>query len=161
MKRFFIYILLVFFAFGPLGAKKKEKFVEMDEGILSFAMHKMFIDMPDTLFPYLGHRSRAYLVEAAKNGMNEFVDNTFGGKSTLKIVSDKHLHIIVSEEVGFDMLVYQGGYLWVTTICSPACYSRATLYSIDWLQVKDILPPNDSVFVKADFKDDNLVWVNE
>ncbi len=162
MKRSLLYILLLCcLVCEPVFSANKQKRKDKDEALLVNFMQSAFVGMPDTLFPYISRRNRNYLIEMSKAGGHEYVDNSFGGRSTLYIISNKHIQVKISEEVSFDMLVYEGGYLWLTTICSPKCYSQGTLYTDNWETIRDILPPNDSVFVKAQIENDSLIWVTE
>lgn len=160
MKKFLLSLLFLCFVFEPVLAGKKSKPERQDEEFLTMIMQASFISMPDTLLPYLNRRTRNYLIELSKIGGYSYVDNNFGDKSTLHILSPKHIQVFITDEVLCDMLIYKGGFLWITTMCSPECYSRATLYSAKWEKIEDVLPPNDSVFVRSKIVNDSLLWVH-
>lgn len=97
----------------------------------------LFINMPDSLNPILTAVNRADLVDFLESDMKAVVDNKFGRKSEMTVLTDDYMHINVSAKSSWQMKALPMNdsiqvICTISTVCAPACDSYIRFYDTNW-----------------------------
>ena len=106
----------------------------------------IFASMPDSILPYLTRNNRLDCIDFIRNDMKAVVDNSLGGKSELKELTDDYLSMQLSPTSFIEIKMLPEGSDTIVclnrTFQLPEPDSHITLYHTDWTEIKnkDILP---------------------
>lgn len=122
MKTGIILPILALLLCGPVDAQRVASF---------------FVIMPDELLPQLETNRRKDLVDFAKLGRNDKVENRFGGESEILELSDDFLSVRLSDQssIQLKLLNVDDTTTWIAvirTVCAPACDSNIRFYDTTW-----------------------------
>lgn len=141
--RKFVFSFFIFLAAWVSGA----------QNVASF-----FVSMPDEYIPQLEEAWRKDLVDLFQSGKAAILDNTMGGKSTLKKMTDDYLLLQYTERSTLEIKLLpliNDTYLAcvVTTIKAPVADSRVEFFTLEWkpLSIFDLFTPvRPEWFIKED-----------
>ena len=91
MKRLFAYVLL------PLLA--------LSSSADTLTIRQLFVEMPDSVIPYLTRNNRLDFIDFMDSGMKAEVTNELGGKSQMTALADDALTVQLNEVVKVDLLL--------------------------------------------------------
>lgn len=131
-------------------------------------IEEAFYTMPDSLCPYFSYSQKQTLIGhlqlaliSRKPVELKTVTNRFGTESTALELTYNMLRLQVTEGVECVWWVGKDEIVFIQTLCAPVCASVATLYDKEWNYMKRLLPDETGIFMKAEVKDDTLVWTDE
>lgn len=122
MKKEIIVLILAFLICGSSDAQRVASF---------------FVIMPDELLPQLETNRRKDLVDFAKIGRKDKVENRLGGESEIIEMSDDFLAVRLSEQSTMQLKLLNINDTTtligvIRTVCAPACDSRLRFYDTSW-----------------------------
>lgn len=100
----------------------------------------LFVQMPDSLSPWLTAINRADCIDFLESKMRAQVENRFGRKSEMTALSSDYIHVRLAPEVDWQMKLLATGdstrvICVVTTVYAPVCDSRVEFFTTDWKPV--------------------------
>ncbi len=108
--------------------------------VLSQSASDMLIMMPDDLIPQLTVNNRKDMVDFAKLGRADNVQNRFGGNSRITSLSENFLEVAMSEQSSMQLkiLPYRDTIIVgvIHTVCAPVRDSRIAFYTTDWEDIQ-------------------------
>ena len=69
-------------------------------------MREVFLQMPDSIMPYLTENNRLDFLDFMDSGMKAEVRNELGGRSVMTALTDQNLSIQLSEVVRLDLWLF-------------------------------------------------------
>lgn len=84
MKKFFYTLLVTLLSSTAVAAD-------------SLSLRKLFVEMPDSIIPYLSHNNRLDLLDFMDSNMKAEVTNEFSGKSVMTSLSEDSISIQLNE----------------------------------------------------------------
>ncbi len=61
------------------------------------SLRQLFIEMPDSIIPYLSHNNRLDLLDFMDSNMKSEVTNDFGGKSVMTVLTEDSISVQLNE----------------------------------------------------------------
>lgn len=121
----FIFVLGLFGAL-PLCAQQEAKAV--------------FVNMPDSLLPFLTAVNRADCIDFLESNMKAKVENRFGKESEMTDLSKDYIRIQMSPQSTWQMKLLPTSdstqvVCTVSTACAPVCDSSIQFYTTDWKEL--------------------------
>jgi hypothetical protein len=126
----------------------------------------LFVNMPDSVLPYLTSVNRADFVDFLDSKMKAKVKNRFGQESEMTALSPDYIQLQLSPESTWQMKLLPVNdstqvICVVRSVCATACDSSISFYSTDWLSLptSDYLPSLPEVkdfFSPAALTDESL-----
>ena len=95
----------------------------------TLTIRQAFIEMPDSLIPYLSHNSRLDFIDFMDSQMKAEITNDFGGKSLMTALGDDSLTIRLNVACTLDLLLL--------TTTEPVDNSRHVIAMITTVGVED------------------------
>ena len=118
------------------------------------SLKKLFVEMPDSLLPYLSHNNRLDFIDFMASDMKSEVTNDFGGKSVMTALADDSLTIVLNESSRVDLLILELAHpsdsaqhviamIRTYSIDGRLAETDLEFYSIGWQRLSD--PPQLTV----------------
>ncbi len=97
----------------------------------------LFVNMPDSLSPLLTSVNRADFIDFLESKMRAQVENRFGRKSEMTVLSKDYMNIQMSPQTTWQMKLLPVNdstqvICVVSTACAPACDSYVRFYTTRW-----------------------------
>ena len=124
-------------------------------------VRQLFVSMPDSLCPYVDMKQRLLMMEYARQGMTDSVENIYGGKSRVTSVTDNYICAQVAEGFMLELLSDTAGFYLIQTSCAPICSSIVKRYIANWMFQQRIMPENNAAFMRATVVENRIVWSDE
>jgi hypothetical protein len=108
-------------------------------------LRELFVEMPDSLLPYLSRNNRLDFIDFVDSGMKSVVTNELGGKSEMVSLTDSTLVLQVSPVMRIDMHLMPvrepidscNQVVCVLTTCGDmAPESKVEVYSVHWTSLE-------------------------
>jgi hypothetical protein len=134
MKKIFL-ILLVTFSLLPLNAQN---------------MRQIWLEMPDSIVPYLNRSLRTELADYVTMGMKSEVMNALRDTTRIEKLTDDYILVQLSNATKLEIKSLDASTIaMVQTWCGPLAESKLSLFSNNW-EVKPLNIDVSSMFVKPD-----------
>lgn len=134
MKKIFL-ILLVTFSLLPLNAQN---------------MRQIWLEMPDSIVPYLNRSLRTELADYVTMGMKSEVMNALRDTTRIEKLTDDYILIQLSNATKLEIKSLDASTIaMVQTWCGPLAESKLSLFSNNW-EVKPLNIDVSPMFVKPD-----------
>ena len=134
MKKIFL-ILLVSFSLLPLNAQN---------------MRQIWLEMPDSIVPYLNRSLRTELADYVTMGMKSEVMNALRDTTRIEKLTDDYILVQLSNATKLEIKSLDASTIaMVQTWCGPLAESKLSLFSINW-EVKPLNIDVSPMFVKPD-----------
>ena len=132
MRTYIIRIMAIIVLLGSIGTDNAKAQTRIDT---------IFANMPDSLLPYLTRNNRLDCIDFIQNNMKAEVENLFGTKSELVVLTDDYLQLRLNSITTLEMkLLKSGGRDSVVclskTILSPEPFSELTFFDTRWNALK-------------------------
>ena len=122
------------------------------------SMRTLFVQMPDSIMPFLTKNNREDCVDFIDANMLARVTNRLDAKSELLQFTSDYLHLKTSEagSMQIKMLPFDGDTILcvINTVCAEACDSRIAFYTRNWQ------PLDGSIYFKKPLIRDFFLAVN-
>lgn len=122
------------------------------------SMRTLFVQMPDSIMPFLTKNNREDCVDFIDANMLARVTNRLDAKSELLQFTSDYLHLKTSEagSMQIKMLPFDGDTILcvINTVCAEACDSRIAFYTRNWQ------PLDGSIYFKKPLIRDFFLDVN-
>lgn len=166
MRTYIIRIMAIIVLLGSIGTDNAKAQARIDT---------IFANMPDSLLPYLTRNNRLDCIDFIQNNMKAEVENLFGTKSELVVLTDDYLQLRLNSITTLEMkLLKSGGRDSVVclskTILSPEPFSELTFFDTRWNamsvdfkldKIIDLIGRSDYIMHEARLsKDDETVTIN-
>lgn len=134
MKKIFL-ILLVSFSLLPLNAQN---------------MRQIWLEMPDSIVPYLNRSLRTELADYVTMGMKSEVRNALRDTTRIEKLTDDYILVQLSNATKLEIKSLDASTIaMVQTWCGPLAESKLSLFSNNW-EVKPLNVDVSPMFVKPD-----------
>lgn len=134
MKKIFL-ILLVSFSLLPLNAQN---------------MRQIWLEMPDSIVPYLNRSLRTELADYVTMGMKSEVMNALRDTTRIEKLTDDYILVQLSNATKLEIKnLDASAIVMVQTWCGPLAESKLSLFSNNW-EVKPLNIDVSPMFVKPD-----------
>ena len=134
MKKIFL-ILLVSFSLLPLNAQN---------------MRQIWLEMPDSIVPYLNRSLRTELADYVTMGMKSEVMNALRDTTRIEKLTDDYILVQLSNATKLEIKSLDTSTIaMVQTWCGPLAESKLSLFSNNW-EVKPLNIDVSPMFVKPD-----------
>lgn len=134
MKKIFL-ILLVSFSLLPLNAQN---------------MRQIWLEMPDSIVPYLNRSLRTELADYVTMGMKSEVMNALRDTTRIEKLTDEYILVKLSNATKLEIKSLDASTIaMVQTWCGPLAESKLSLFSNNW-EVKPLNIDVSPMFVKPD-----------
>ena len=134
MKKIFL-ILLVSFSLLPLNAQN---------------MRQIWLEMPDSIVPYLNRSLRTELADYVTMGMKSEVMNALRDTTRIEKLTDDYILVKLSNATKLEIKSLDASTIaMVQTWCGPLAESKLSLFSNNW-EVKPLNIDVSPMFVKPD-----------
>ncbi len=134
MKKIFL-ILLVTFSLLPLNAQN---------------MRQIWLEMPDSIVPYLNRSLRTELADYVTMGMKSEVMNALRDTTRIEKLTDDYIWVQLSNATKLEIKSLDASTIaMVQTWCGPLAESKLSLFSNNW-EVKPLNIDVSPMFVKPD-----------
>ena len=134
MKKIFL-ILLVTFSLLPLNAQN---------------MRQIWLEMPDSIVPYLNRSLRTELADYVTMGMKSEVMNALRDTTRIEKLTDDYILVQLSNATKLEIKSLDASTIaMVQTWCGPLAESKLSLFSNNW-EVKPLNIDVSLMFVKPD-----------
>ncbi|AWX06511.1 DUF3256 family protein [Prevotella intermedia] len=134
MKKIFL-ILLVMFSLLPLNAQN---------------MRQIWLEMPDSIVPYLNRSLRTELADYVTMGMKSEVMNALRDTTRIEKLTDDYILVKLSNATKLEIKSLDTSTIaMVQTWCGPLAESKLSLFSNNW-EVKPLNIDVSPMFVKPD-----------
>ncbi|PJF01320.1 DUF3256 family protein [Prevotella intermedia] len=134
MKKIFL-ILLVMFSLLPLNAQN---------------MRQIWLEMPDSIVPYLNRSLRTELADYVTMGMKSEVMNALRDTTRIEKLTDDYILVQLSNATKLEIKSLDASTIaMVQTWCGPLAESKLSLFSNNW-EVKPLNIDVSPMFVKPD-----------
>lgn len=134
MKKIFL-ILLVTFSLLPLNAQN---------------MRQIWLEMPDSIVPYLNRSLRTELADYVTMGMKSEVMNALRDTTRIEKLTDDYILLQLSNATKLEIKSLDASTIaMVQTWCGPLAESKLSLFSNNW-EVKPLNIDVSPMFVKPD-----------
>lgn len=134
MKKIFL-ILLVSFSLLPLNAQN---------------MRQIWLEMPDSIVPYLNRSLRTELADYVTMGMKSEVMNALRDTTRIEKLADDYILVQLSNATKLEIKSLDASTIaMVQTWCGPLAESKLSLFSNNW-EVKPLNIDVSPMFVKPD-----------
>ncbi|PDP68480.1 DUF3256 family protein [Prevotella intermedia] len=134
MKKIFL-ILLVMFSLLPLNAQN---------------MRQIWLEMPDSIVPYLNRSLRTELADYVTMGMKSEVMNALRDTTRIEKLTDDYILVKLSNATKLEIKSLDTSTIaMVQTWCGPLAESKLSLFSNNW-EVKPLNIDVSLMFVKPD-----------
>ena len=134
MKKIFL-ILLVTFSLLPLNAQN---------------MRQIWLEMPDSIIPYLNRSLRTELADYVTMGMKSEVMNALRDTTRIEKLTDDYILVQLSNATKLEIKSLDASTIaMVQTWCGPLAESKLSLFSNNW-EVKPLNIDVSPMFVKPD-----------
>ncbi len=134
MKKIFL-ILLVTFSLLPLNAQN---------------MRQIWLEMPDSIVPYLNRSLRTELADYVTMGMKSEVMNALRDTTRIEKLTDDYILVQLSNATKLEIKSLDASTIaMVQTWCGPLAESKLSLFSNNW-EVKPLNVDVSPMFVKPD-----------
>ena len=134
MKKIFL-ILLVTFSLLPLNAQN---------------MRQIWLEMPDSIVPYLNRSLRTELADYVTMGMKSEVMNALRDTTRIEKLTDDYILVQLSNATKLEIKSLDASTIaMVQTWCGPLAESKLSLFSNNW-EVKPLNIDVSPMFVKPD-----------
>lgn len=134
MKKIFL-ILLVSFSLLPLNAQN---------------MRQIWLEMPDSIVPYLNRSLRTELADYVTMGMKSEVMNALRDTTRIEKLTDDYILVQLSNATKLEIKSLDASTIaMVQTWCGPLAESKLSLFSNNW-EVKPLNVDVSPMFVKPD-----------
>lgn len=134
MKKIFL-ILLVSFSLLPLNAQN---------------MRQIWLEMPDSIVPYLNRSLRTELADYITMGMKSEVMNALRDTTRIEKLTDDYILVQLSNATKLEIKSLDASAIvMVQTWCGPLAESKLSLFSNNW-EVKPLNIDVSPMFVKPD-----------
>lgn len=134
MKKIFL-ILLVTFSLLPLNAQN---------------MRQIWLEMPDSIVPYLNRSLRTELADYVTMGMKSEVINALRDTTRIEKLTDDYILVQLSNATKLEIKSLDASTIaMVQTWCGPLAESKLSLFSNNW-EVKPLNIDVSPMFVKPD-----------
>lgn len=134
MKKIFL-ILLVTFSLLPLNAQN---------------MRQIWLEMPDSIVPYLNRSLRTELADYVTMGMKSEVMNALRDTTRIEKLTDDYILIQLSNATKLEIKSLDASTIaMVQTWCAPLAESKLSLFSNNW-EAKQLNIDVSPMFVKPD-----------
>ena len=116
----------------------------------------VFKQMPDSMFPYITNTNRLDFIDFKDANMKAEVNNSLGGKSEMKVLTDNYIEMELSSVSNLQIRLLPKDstkvICMVTTFFGPEADSKVQFFSLNWkpLDIKSAVPSFDDFFVKPD-----------
>lgn len=134
MKKIFL-ILLVTFSLLPLNAQN---------------MRQIWLEMPDSIVPYLNRSLRTELADYVTMGMKSEVMNALRDTTRIEKLTDDYILVQLSNATKLEIKSLDASTIaMVQTWCGPLAESKLSLFSNNW-EAKPLNIDVSPIFVKPD-----------
>lgn len=134
MKKIFL-ILLVMFSLLPLNAQN---------------MRQIWLEMPDSIVPYLNRSLRTELADYVTMGMKSEVMNALRDTTRIEKLTDDYILVQLSNATKLEIKSLDASTIaMIQTWCGPLAESKLSLFSNNW-EVKPLNIDVSPMFVKPD-----------
>ena len=134
MKKIFL-ILLVSFSLLPLNAQN---------------MRQIWLEMPDSIVPYLNRSLRTELADYVTMGMKSEVMNALRDTTRIEKLTDDYILVQLSNATKLEIKSLDASTIaMIQTWCGPLAESKLSLFSNNW-EVKPLNIDVSPMFVKPD-----------
>lgn len=134
MKKIFL-ILLVSFSLLPLNAQN---------------MRQIWLEMPDSIVPYLNRSLRTELADYVTMGMKSEVMNALRDTTRIEKLTDDYILVQLSNATKLEIKSLDASTIaMIQTWCGPLAESKLSLFSNNW-EVKPLNIDISPMFVKPD-----------
>lgn len=134
MKKIFL-ILLVTFSLLPLNAQN---------------MRQIWLEMPDSIVPYLNRSLRTELADYVTMGMKSEVMNALRDTTRIEKLTDDYILVQLSNATKLEIKSLDASTIaMIQTWCGPLAESKLSLFSNNW-EVKPLNIDVSPMFVKPD-----------
>lgn len=119
-------------------------------------IREVFKQMPDSMFPYITNTNRLDFIDFKDANMKAEVNNSLGGKSEMKVLTDNYIEVELSSVSNLQIKLLPKDstkvICVVTTFFGPEADSKIQFFSLNWkpLDIKSAVPSFDDFFVKPD-----------
>lgn len=119
-------------------------------------IREVFKQMPDSMFPYITNTNRLDFIDFKDANMKAEVNNSLGGKSEMKVLTDNYIEVELSSVSNLQIKLLPKDstkvICMVTTFFGPEADSKVQFFSLNWkaLDIKSAVPSFDDFFVKPD-----------
>lgn len=119
-------------------------------------IREVFKQMPSGMFPYITNTNRLDFIDFKDANMKAEVNNSLGGKSEMKVLTDNYIEVELSSVSNLQIKLLPKDstkvICMVTTFFGPEADSKLQFFSSTWkpLDIKSVMPSFDNFFVKPD-----------
>lgn len=153
-KRIYILFAVLGLAYGIQAQEKSTETVKEQTPAVQTDMVSAFINMPDSLTPYLAKSMREDMADYFKAGSDKRVSNTLEGESYMLSADSGMVRACIAADKSFitlkRLLTAKGDTLYalIETVSVPARDSRISFYNTGWQLIK-----NNKLFTPPTVKD--------
>lgn len=114
----------------------------------------VFVNMPDSLLPFLTAVNRADFIDFLESNMKAKVENRFGNESEMTELNKNYIRIQLTPQSTWQMKILSTSdstqvICTVATACAPVCDSSISFYTTDWKKL-----PADGLIAPLPVMDD-------
>lgn len=97
-----------------------------------------WLSMPDSLCPFLSQQHRLQLLQYAKAGLTDTIQNRFEGRSYIDSIdlSGNYLSLQLTPNLHFSLQTADSLITIEQVICAPICNATTCIYSADWRLIR-------------------------
>ena len=97
-----------------------------------------WVSMPDSLCPFLSHQHRLQMLQYAKAGLSDTLENKFEGRSYIDSLdlSGNYLSVQLTPNLHFSLHTADSIITIEQVVCAPICNATTCVYSADWRLIR-------------------------
>ena len=97
-----------------------------------------WLSMPDSLCPFLSHQHRLQMLQYAKAGLSDTLENKFEGRSYIDSLdlSGNYLSVQLTPNLHFSLHTADSIITIEQVVCAPICNATTCIYSADWRLIR-------------------------
>ena len=97
-----------------------------------------WLSMPDSLCPFLSHQHRLQMLQYAKAGLSDTLENKFEGRSYIDSLdlSGNYLSVQLTPNLHFSLHTADSIITIEQVVCAPICNATTCVYSTDWRLIR-------------------------
>ena len=134
--RIFTPVLMALMLMWSIGAKGES------------GMEQAFASMPDSIIPYLTKNNRLDCIDFIKNNMKAEVENLFGGKTVMTVMTDNYLKLQLNQITDVEMKIFKvegkdSILCMAKTIKTPEADTEIKFFNLNWEEIDTITVTQD------------------
>ena len=97
-----------------------------------------WLSMPDSLCPFLSHQHRLQMLQYAKAGLSDTLENKFEGRSYIDSLdlANNYLSVQLTPNLHFSLHTTDSLITIEQVVCAPICNATTCFYSADWRLIR-------------------------